>query len=95
MPNKSNFKSQPLQPDFKLKLSALKNENLKFQKKIAKLEVEIITLRNKIKLITQEYTKYKHDHSSFDRPLTEHEKKLVDECKQCLKRKALERDLNT
>jgi hypothetical protein len=95
VPNKPKLKSYPSQSQTQFEISALKKENLNLQKEIGKIKAKYTTLESKITLITQEYTNYKHDHPSFDRPLTEQERKQVEECKQCLKRKALERDLNT
>jgi len=92
IPNKPKFKSHPLHTESQLEIDALKKENLKLQKEIAKLKAKIITIENQLIIFTEEYTKYKHDHPSFDHPLTEQERKWVDECKQCLKNKSRERN---
>lgn len=90
--NKPKFKPNPLQLQYKFEIAALKKENLNLQKEIGKIKAKHTTLESKITLICKEYTKYKHDHPSLDRPLTEQERKWVDECKQCLKNKSRERN---
>lgn len=59
-------KSEPYYEEFQFEIRALKDENLKLCRQIAKLKAENVTLKSQITIITEEYSQYCHDNPPFD-----------------------------
>jgi len=47
-------------------VAALKKENLKLHQKIAKLQAEKVSLESRIKVIEEEYSKYRQEHPAIE-----------------------------
>ncbi|MBU2054129.1 MAG: hypothetical protein KJ936_11075 [Proteobacteria bacterium] len=61
---KAKFKNSD--PDVQRFIEALNTENLKLHKQLAKCQAEKVSLESKIKVLTEEYSQYCHDHPPFD-----------------------------
>ena len=92
--SESQLESQPSYAELQYEIGALKEENLKLCKQIAKFKAENTTLKSQITILTEEYAKYHHDNPPFDTPLTEEQRQIVDEIKQSLLQKQRHKNEN-
>jgi hypothetical protein len=69
---------------------ALKGENLKHCRQIAKLKAEITTLESRITILTEDYAKYRADNPPLNMPQTEEHRKIVDEHMKAVLRKRIQ-----
>ena len=75
-----NLEPKPSYVELQFEITALKEENLKLCRQIAKLKAENTTLKSQITLLTEDYAQYRHDNP----PLSYHDaseklKKLEEE----------------
>jgi len=77
-------------PEIQLYIDALKVENLKFQKQLAKCRAEKDSLLNQITILTEEYAQYRHDNPPFDPSTASEEIKRLEKERQELEAKLQE-----
>lgn len=71
---------EPSHEELQFEIVALKRENLKLYKRIAKLKAEKTTLQSEIAILTEEYDQYRHDNPPLNsQPMTEERKKRLGE----------------
>jgi len=84
----------------KSELVALKDENLRLCREIAKLKAKNITLRNQIIVLTEEYREYRDKNPPFDyskssekkRKLEKEEQKLIKQIQELKKKNTQQSD---
>jgi uncharacterized coiled-coil DUF342 family protein len=81
-------------PEIQNFVTALKAENLKLHKQIAKLRAEKVSLQSQITVLTEEYAQYRHNNPPFDPATATEEIKRLEKERQQLEKQMNEDENN-
>lgn len=84
------IKLKACDPEIQNYVNALVAENLKLHKKIAKQQVENVSLNSRIKVLEEEYAKYVHEHPHIE--VTENETQELRKIAKLMAESAMKRE---